>query len=101
MKGIQTWLVTVISLIAGVTIGYYYAQMETGKLQDQISTLKTQLAEKVSSLETQLNTAKNKAESAISELKAEISEKAKLIEDQKAKIEKLEAAPQGTQAPAQ
>ena len=86
MEGMRTWIIALIALIVGAIIGYVYMQGQASELAEQVSTFETQLAE-----------ASKKAQSATSEieaLKADIDKKTKLIEDQQDKIVELEAASQ-------
>lgn len=91
MDQMRTWIIAVVSLIVGAAVAYLYTQQQTSKLSEQISMLQTQVVE-----------ANKKAQSATSEiegLKADLDEKTKLIEKQKAKLTKLEAALQQTTSP--
>ncbi len=91
MDQMRTWIMAVVSLIVGAAVAYLYMQQQTSKLSEQISMLQTQVVE-----------ANKKAQSATSEiegLKADLDEKAKLIEEQKTKLTKLEAALQQTTSP--
>ena len=87
----RTWIIAVVSLIVGAGVAYFYMLQQTSELSKQVSTLQTQVAE-----------ANKKAQSATSEiegLKADLDQKRKLIEEQKAKLTKLEAASQTTTLP--
>ncbi|MDP2621514.1 MAG: hypothetical protein Q8P46_15315 [Hyphomicrobiales bacterium] len=92
MEGTRTWIVALIALIVGAVIGYVYMQSQTGDLTQQVTTLQSQLAE-----------ANDKAQSAASEveaLKADVDAKTKLVEQQQARITELEATSQQPAAPA-
>ena len=91
MEGTRTWIIALVALIVGAGIGYVYMQGQASGLAEPVSTLETQLAE-----------AGEKAQSAASEieaLKADRDEKTKLIEQQQARITELEAASQETTLP--
>jgi len=91
MEGTRTWIIAVIALIVGAAIGYVYMQGQASGLAEQVSTLETRLAE-----------ANDRAQSAASEnetLKADLDEKTKLVEEQQARITELEAAAQQPTSP--
>ncbi len=86
-----TSIIAVVALIVGAGGAYFYMQRQTSELSDQVSTLQTQLAE-----------ANEKAQSAASQieaLQADLDEKTKLIGEQTAKLTELEAALQQTTSP--
>jgi len=91
MEGTRTWIIAVIALIVGAVIGYVYMQNQASGLAEQVSTLETRLAE-----------ANDRAQGAVSEsetLKADLDEKTKLVEEQQARIMELEAASRETTPP--
>ena len=88
MEGMRTWIIAVIALIVGAAGGYVYMQRQVGELAGQVSTL-----------QTQLNEANEKAQGAASEIEAlkdDLEGKTKLIDEQNAKIIELEAVSQET-----
>ncbi len=109
----NSWLIGVVSLVVGGVIGFMYAQGEAGDLKDQVSKLQAEMSEKVSSVEKQMSDkvsgleaelakAKKDAETATAELstfKTDVGEKAKEIDELKAKIQQLEASSSAAPAP--
>ena len=109
----NSWVIGVVSLVVGGVIGFMYAQGETGDLKEQVSKLQAemsekvagaekQMSEKVSGLEAELAKAKKDAETATAELatfKNDVGEKAKMIDELKAKIQQLEASSSAAPAP--
>jgi peptidoglycan hydrolase CwlO-like protein len=92
MNGAGTWITAVIALIVGVVIGYIYMQSQAKDLAQQVSTLQTQLTD-----------ANQKAQDAASQVKAlqtDLDAKTKLVEQQQARITELEATAQQPAAPA-
>ena len=110
----NSWLIGIVSLVIGAVIGFMYAQGETGKVKQQLSAAQTEMSEKVaaaeknmadkvSGLEAELAKAKKAADSATTQLttfKNDVGEKAKMIDELKAKIKQLETSAASTPPPA-
>ena len=101
MEQNKTWVIGVVALVVGVVAGYFFAQSETRKLKQQVtsfetqvSELETQMAGKVSDLESQLADAVKKAEKSVADLasaKTDADEKAELIKVRDTTIKDLES----------
>ena len=110
----KSWLIGVVSLVIGAVIGFMYAQGDTDKVKQQLSAAQTEMsekvaaaekkmAEKVSGLEDELAKAKKAAQGAAAQLttfKNDVGEKAKMIDELKAKIKQLETSAAATPPPA-
>lgn len=100
----NSWIIGIVSLVVGAVIGYMFAQSETTKMQEQLSTIQAQMSEKLSGLEAELAKVKKDAEGALSELetsKNDVGEKSKMIEDLQAKIKELESEVEAAPKPPQ
>jgi uncharacterized protein HemX len=88
----KNWIAIIVALIVGAGATYFYMQQQSSTLSEQIATLQAQL--------TDANAKAASATNEIDDLKRELSEQAKLVEEQKAKLAELEAASRASPSPA-